>query len=155
MQEITMTITKADRADLEHILALQYLAYQSEAKLHNNYSIPPLLQTFDDIILEYEKCVFLKAVDESGTITGSIRGFEDQDTVHVQKVIVHPDKQGQGIGTALLGAIERECPSSRYEIFTSNKSVRNIRLYERLGYVRFKEQTISGELTFVYLQKCI
>ena len=30
----------------------------------------------------------------------------------------------------------------------------NIRLYERLGYEIFKEEAVSQELQFVYLQKC-
>ena len=36
--------------------------------------------------------------------------------------MVHPEKQGQGIGTQLLVAIENEYPQQRYELFTSSKS---------------------------------
>lgn len=43
-----MTIQKAEKADLQKILDLQYLAYQSEAKLFNNIDIPPLKQTLED-----------------------------------------------------------------------------------------------------------
>lgn len=38
-------IKRADKADLKAILELQYLAYQSEAKLFNNPDIPPLKTT--------------------------------------------------------------------------------------------------------------
>ena len=44
-------------------------------------------------------------------------------------------------------------PNQRYELFTSTRSISNIRLYERLGYIKFKE-AVSQELQFVYLQKC-
>ena len=40
-----MNIEKAEREDLQEILDLQYLAYQSEARLLNNMDIPPLKQT--------------------------------------------------------------------------------------------------------------
>ena len=130
-----MTITRADPSDLQAILELQYLAYQSEAKLLNNYEIPPLKQTYDETLREYNKGVFLKAVDENGVIIGSVRAWSEHDTAFISKVIVNPQKQGQGIGTKLLLAIEAECPASRYELFTSDKSVRNVELYERLGYV--------------------
>jgi len=148
-----MIITKADKTDLKIILELQYLAYQSEAKLLNNYEIPPLKQTYDEAEREYIKGVFLKAVDENQTIIGSVRAYIEDNTAFISKLIVHPDKQGQGIGTKLLLAIERECPVARFELYTSDKSVRNIKLYERCGYVRFKEQRISDDLNFVYLEK--
>lgn len=41
----------------------------------------------------------------------------------------------------------------RYELFTSTKSKGNIALYERLGYKKYKEKDILGELKFVYLEK--
>lgn len=40
-----VSIVKADREDLDEILRLQYLAYQSEAALLGNMDIPPLKQT--------------------------------------------------------------------------------------------------------------
>ena len=53
----------------------------------------------------------------------------------------------------LLKAREKfyfECSLKR---FTSTKSVDNIRLYESLGYRKFKDQKMDDELTFVYLAK--
>ena len=40
------------------------------------------------------------------------------------------------------------------ELFTSTKSINNIRLYERLGYKIFKQEAVSLELLLMYLQKC-
>jgi hypothetical protein len=40
-----MMITQAAAADAAEILALQKLAYQSEAAIYQDYSIPPLTQT--------------------------------------------------------------------------------------------------------------
>ena len=148
-----MKITEAEFSDLQTILTLQYLAYQSEARLLNNFDIQPLKQALDEVREEYHKGKILKAVDEAGTIVGSVRGFAEDGTVYVNKLIVHPDCQGKGIGTQLLHEIEKALPSDRYELFTSSKSVRNLALYERLGYVRFREQKVSDELTFVYLEK--
>ena len=150
-----MLITKAEKSDLSQILKLQYIAYQSEAKLHDDYSIPPLKQTLKEIHQEYEKSLFLKAVDESGEIIGSVRAHIDGGTAYIGRLIVHPDRQGQGFGTKLLLAIEQESRAARYELFTSSKSVKNLRLYEHLGYVKFKEQAIADELTLVYLEKYV
>ena len=49
--------------------------------------------------------------------------------------------------------MEQEYPNQRYELFTSTKSISNIRLYEKLGYKKYKEEAVSEELQFVYLEK--
>ena len=144
-----MRILKAEPKDL------QYLAYQSEAKLCGNPNIPPLMQTRKEIESEFDKGIFLKATEQKGSIIASVRAYSDQDTLFIGKLIVHPDAQGQGIGTKLLQEIERMCPHKRYELFTSTKSKRNIRLYERLGYIPFKEQDKGDNLRFIYLCKTI
>ena len=146
-------IEKAQKEDLREILDLQYLAYQSEAKLFGDMEIPPLKQTIEEVYDEFEKGIILKAVDENGIIIGSVRAYQDGGTVYIGKLMVHPEMQKKGIGTKLLLEIENEYPNQRYELFTSTKSISNIRLYERLGYKIFKEEAVSQELQCVYLQK--
>jgi GNAT superfamily N-acetyltransferase len=148
-----MRIIQAAYDDLQEILNLQYLAYQSEAALCGNPNIPPLTQTLEEVRAEFERGVFLKALDEDGHLVGSVRAYSDSGVLHIGKLMVRPDLQGHGIGTKLLAEIERVCPHKRYELFTSAKSERNISLYERVGYVRFKEQDMGDGLQFVYLYK--
>ena len=147
-------IEKAQKEDLKEILELQYLAYQSEAKLFGDMDIPPLKQTIEEVVEEFVQGTVLKVVDDSGDIIGSVRAYEENGTVYIGKLMVHPKMQRRGIGTQLLLAIENEFPNCRYELFTSTKSISNIRLYERLGYKIFKEEAVSEELQFVYLEKC-
>ena len=146
-------IKKAQKEDLEKILELQYLAYQSEAKLFGNMDIPPLKQTIEEVYDEFHKGIILKAVDEEGLIIGSVRAYQENGTVYIGKLMVHPKMQKKGIGTKLLLEIENVYPNQRYELFTSTKSVNNIRLYEKLGYKIFKEEAVSQDLIFVYMRK--
>lgn len=148
-----MVIKRAEKIDLQEILDLQYLAYQSEAKLFNNPDIPPLKQTLEQVLGEYQKGIILKAVDENNVIIGSVRGYYENETVHIGKLMVHPERQGEGIGSKLLLEMERQYPNHRYELFTSSRSEKNIALYERLGYKIFSEKQITDELKFVYLEK--
>lgn len=148
-----MRITDAEYQDLEDILKLQYLAYQSEAKLHNNDRIPPLLQTIDDIRNEYHTGLILKGLDEDNKIIGSVRGSLENGTLFIGKLIVHPDYQKRGFGKQLLAAIEQRYPGLRYELFTSSKSLYNLCLYEKQGYKRFEEKQQSPELIIIYLEK--
>ena len=146
-------IKKAQKEDLEEILKLQYLAYQSEAKLFGNMDIPPLMQTLEEVYDEFQKGAILKAVDDGGIIIGSVRAYQDGGTVYIGKLMVHPSKQGQGIGTKLLLEMEKQCPNQRYELFTSSRSERNIELYKKLGYKIFDEEQVTEELRFVYMEK--
>ena len=60
-------IVKAEYNDLQEILNLQYLAYQSEAELFGSRDIPPLKQTLDEVIDEYNNGIILKMVDDTLT----------------------------------------------------------------------------------------
>lgn len=146
-------IEKAQKEDLKQILELQYLAYQSEAELFGDMDIPPLKQTLDEVYEEFTKGTILKAIDENGVIIGSVRAQQDAGTVYIGKLMVHPDMQNKGIGTKLLAEIENVYSNQRYELFTSTRSIKNIKLYEKLGYKIFKEEIVSEELKFVYLEK--
>ena len=148
-----MSIVKADREDLEKILQLQFLAYQSEAALFGSLDIPPLRQTLEDVQQEYHSGTILKMITEDGTIIGSVRAREENGTVYIGKLMVHPDRQGRGYGTRLLNEIENCFPGKRYELFTSTRSKANIRLYERNGYRIFDRRPVRDELVFVYLEK--
>ena len=68
--------------------------------------------------------------------------------------IVSPRLQGRGIGTRLMRSVEAAFPSvARFELFTGSRSESNIRLYERLGYRRLREQVLSPAVTLVFMEK--
>ena len=147
-------IVKAKYKDLQEILNLQYLAYQSEAELFGSKDIPPLKQTLDKVIEEFNNGIILKLTDENGSIIGSVRATEKNGTVYIGKLMVHPDHRCKGYGSKLLSEIESCYPDKRYELFTSTRSVDNIRLYEKVGYKIFDRKPVDDELVFVYMEKC-
>ena len=146
-------IVKAEYKDLQEILNLQYLAYQSEAELFGSRDIPPLKQTLNEVIDEFNNGIVLKMVDEMGNIICSVRAKEQNGTVYIGKLMVHPDHRCKGYGSTLLSEIENCYPDKRYELFTSTRSVDNIRLYEKLGYAIFDRKPVNDELVFVYMEK--
>ena len=118
-----MQIVKAEYNDLTEILNLQYLAYQSEADLFGTRDIPPLKQTLDEVIEEYNQGIILKLIDENNLIIGSIRAKEKDGTVYIGKLMVHPDYRCKGYGSRMLNEIEAYFPETRYELFTSTRSI--------------------------------
>lgn len=148
-----INIRHANIADAEEILELQKLAYQSEAIIYNNWSIPPLTQTLEEIKKEFTENTFLKACD-SDKIIGSVKVSINNENHEIGRLIVHPDLQGNGIGTQLMLSVEAEFPmAKRFELFTGSKSVRNIYLYEKLGYKIFTRKQLSELIELVFMEK--
>ena len=146
-------IERAGAENASAILALQKLAYQSEARLYEDFNLPPLTQTSDSLRAEFDTSRVLEALD-GDILVGAVRAREAEGTCHVGRLIVSPQWQGQGVGTRLMRAIEAEFPQvDRFELFTGSRSEANIRLYERLGYRRSREQVLSPALTLVFLEK--
>lgn len=147
-------IHKAEKNDLQEILQLQYLAYQSEAELFGNKDIPPLKQTLSEVIDEFNNGIILKMVIDN-RIIGSVRAKEENGTVYIGKLMVHPDYRCKGYGSKLLSEIELCFPKKRYELFTSTRSVDNIHLYQKMGYTIFNRKAVNDELVFVYMEKTL
>ncbi len=150
-----MEIRDAIIEDAESILALQRLAYQSEAAVYDDFRLRPLTETLEDIKDRFQDRRFLKAL-ENGQIVGSIRGYQDGVVCHVERLVVHPDYQRRGIGTALLKVIETCFPVAlRFELFTGHKSENNIRLYERAGYRAVRQKQVNEKLSLIVMEKTI
>ncbi len=145
-------VKKVKKKDLEGILALQKLAYQSEAELNNDFNIPPLTQTLDEIRAEFEQAAFLKVTDGE-KIIGSVRAHEKDGTCHIGRLIVHPEYQNRGIGSRLLRDVESRFDCKRFELFTSERSERNLYLYKKFGYREFKRMALNEKTTLVFLEK--
>jgi ribosomal protein S18 acetylase RimI-like enzyme len=140
-------------ADAPAILALQRLAYQSEARLYNDWNIPPLTQTLEQLQEEFRASTVLKAV-VGAALLGSVRARIADGTVHIGRLVVEPAAQRQGIGSALLRAVESVFPSAkRYELFTGSLSEGNIRLYRSHGYVVTHHHVVSSGVTLVFMSK--
>ena len=150
-----MIISIANIDDLSGILELQKIAFLQEARLYNNYNIQPLVQSLEEIKVEYKKTTILKAETESGII-GSVRGNMKKNDCWVNKLMVHPDYQGRGIGKALLLEIEKYFPQAkRFRLGTGAKSKNNILFYEKAGYRIVKYDKFHDGIEAVLMEKTI
>ncbi|MEE1814709.1 GNAT family N-acetyltransferase [Streptomyces sp. SP18ES09] len=158
---LSVTISAADARDAEHILKLQYLCYQSEAELYGDWSIEPLTQSLDALRAELDEGHGLVARlgDE---VVASVRGRLDEDgTVRIAKLIVHPRMRRHGLGGRLLDGIERHfaaaapatASAKRYQLFTGHRSEGNLRLYRSKGYAQVSTRELGPKLTLVTLEK--
>jgi ribosomal protein S18 acetylase RimI-like enzyme len=148
-----LVISQADEADLPEILAVQKTAYQSEAEVYNDPTLPPLQQTLEQLREAFKTQIIFKAVI-NGKIVGSVRGYVAEGTGHISRLSVHPYFQSKGIGKKLVAALEtRLAEAKRFEVFTWHKSKRNLALYGKLGYKEFKTDQLNSAVNRVYLEK--
>ena len=153
MVDFKVDISRARLDDLKEILAIQRLAYTQEARLYADFQIPPLIETLEDLKDKFASHTFLKATAD-GKIIGTVRVQLEGNTCHVGRLAVHPDFQNQGVATKLLMEVERTFPTcGRFELFTGDRSVGSIRLYEKLGYKRFKTERPANNVNLVFLEK--
>ena len=148
-----MKILTAAAEDVLAILELQRCAYRIEAALYGDYNIPPLTQSLDEIRDQFEDHTFLKAI-KTHELVGSVRAIQDRGTCYIGRLIVKPELHNQGIGSLLMEQIEARFPDApRYELFTGSKSEKNIYLYEKLGYRKYKQVELSQKVELVYMEK--
>ncbi|MER6577571.1 GNAT family N-acetyltransferase, partial [Nonomuraea sp. NPDC001023] len=75
-------------------------------------------------------------------------------TCLVGRLVVAPDRQGQGLGTALLAALHEQVPEAgAFDLFTGHLSEGNLRLYRRLGYRETRRERMDDHLTLIHLRR--
>jgi GNAT superfamily N-acetyltransferase/catechol 2,3-dioxygenase-like lactoylglutathione lyase family enzyme len=148
-----LQILPVEISDLPKVLELQKDCYISEAKLVDDYTIPPLTQDLDSITKEFEKAIILKGV-VNGQIIASVRAFAEDSSCYIGRLIVHQNFQNKGIGSRMMNSIEDKFSRcDRFELFTGQKSLKNLYLYKKLGYKEFKREPLSDKVDLVYLEK--
>jgi ribosomal protein S18 acetylase RimI-like enzyme len=117
------------------------------------------MQTLSGLEADIGEQVLLKATsasDPTTRIVGSVRARLDEEACLIGRLIVHPDAQGQGLGTQLMAAMEASFPEvQRFEVFTGHLSARILALYKRVGYRETRRDPVSPELTVVLLGKLV
>ena len=149
----TVSITPAGKEDLPRILQIQKQAFQSEAEIYGVCAVSPLSQTLESLQSEFASKTFLKAT-VNGVLAGSVRISRDGRRARLEKLIVHPDFQNQGVGGRLLAAAEAACSGVEvYELMTGGKSEKNLYLYGKQGYKRVREETTPEGVVMVWMEK--
>lgn len=154
---MSVIISAADAEDAEQILKLQYLGYQPEAELYGDWTIEPLTQSLESLRkdLSQQHVLVARLGDE---VVGTVRGSLGADGVgRIERLVVHPRMQRHGLGGRLLDALEQRLaedgPVAAYRLSTGHRSLGNLRLYARQGYVQSGVEQDSSRLSFVHLEK--
>jgi ribosomal protein S18 acetylase RimI-like enzyme len=89
----------------------------------------------------------VSVADEAGRIVGLIVLVQEPDHLLIENVAVAPERQGEGIGRALLAFAEaaaREANTPTLRLYTHAAMTENLALYLRLGYSEAERRTDNG-----------
>ncbi|MFJ1760206.1 GNAT family N-acetyltransferase [Amycolatopsis sp. NPDC088138] len=143
---------RLDVADAGEVLTLQRAAYVTEARAHDDFDLPPLLET-----LAETRAALLGlswGIRDAGRLIASVRLTVTDHVGVIGRLVVAPDRQGSGLGGGLLLAAEELAPPSvtLFRLFTGSKSVGPLGLYAKHGY-RETHRTPENNHELVHLEK--
>lgn len=139
--------------DAEEILELQKAAFLGQAQIYNDFCLPPLVQTIESIKQEFASKTFLKAMFNN-QIIASVKFQSSDDIVHIERLVVYPMFQNKGVGTFLMRTLEDKFSSGvTFQLFTGEKSNRNVHLYTKLGYRKVRKETTDQGIVLVHMEK--
>ncbi len=93
----------------------------------------------------YKNSLLVLAAYENEELLGIIRVVGDGFTiVFVQDILVFPEKQRQGVGTALLKAVLAQYPDVRQIELITDNTPKTVAFYKSLGFCEFSEIGCCG-----------
>ena len=93
----------------------------------------------------FQNSLLVLAAYEDGELIGLIRAVGDGATVvFVQDLLVAPQKQRQGVGTALLRAVLDRFSDVRQIQLATDNTPKNVAFYRSLGFLEFSEIGCCG-----------
>lgn len=139
-------------ADAGEVLTLQRAAYVTEARAHDDWDLPPLLETLEETRAALAGLSW--GIREHGRLVASVRLTVSGEVGVIGRLVVAPDRQGCGLGGGLLAAVEAAAPSpvTLFRLFTGSKSAGPLRLYTKHGY-RETHRTPENNHELVHLEK--
>ena len=151
-----LVVHEAANAELRAALDVQHAAFERVARM---FGIPPdrlsaVTESLVDLIAQRDAGSSVLVAVVAGCVVGTVRALVRPDgVVEVGRLAVDESFLRQGIGRALMRAVEQAYPKSRrFELFTGAEAEVPLALYEGLGYRTFKRQ--AGEnVDIVWLAK--
>ena len=125
----------------------EYKTYKEDEILKLYAAVGWTAYTEDPPALErgFQNSLLVLAAYEGGVLIGLIRVVGDGTTVvFVQDLLVAPQKQRQGVGTALLKAVLDRYSDVRQLLLATDNTPKTVAFYKSLGFSELSELGCCG-----------
>jgi len=113
------------------------------------------------MLTNYEQCIneqiIYVVVDDNSDVVGVLVLVESKRKFFIENIAIHQKAQGNGYGKSLLKFAESEASTRGFkyiELYTHEKMIENISLYQHFGYC-ISKRVVENGFSRVYMKKCI
>ena len=150
-----MKIEFATINDLPELLILQKKAFKPVADKVGWDDIPQMTDTLDNCIAEFGKETILKMVADDGKIIGSIRGYVEDGSLYIGRLMVDPGLQGKGLGRILQRELESKFQFKREWLCSYIDDNATYNFYERDGFVEYDQYEVGNGVMAAHMEKIV
>lgn len=125
----------------------EYKEYQEAEilRLYSEVGWTAYTENMQALKLGYMNSLLVLAAYEHGNLAGIARVVGDGYTiVFVQDILVFPDKQRQGVGSALLQAVLDRFTAVRQIMLATDHTEKTIAFYKSMGFCELSELDCCG-----------
>ncbi len=125
----------------------EFTAYDEQVILNLYNSVNWTAYTDDPESLKagFDNSLLILAAYKDDELLGLIRVVGDgQTVVYIQDILVFPEYQRQGIGTALVKAVLNRFRDVRQIVLSTDNTPKTIAFYESLGFYQFEQIGCCG-----------
>ncbi|MGN7415954.1 GNAT family N-acetyltransferase [Paenibacillus sp. SAF-068] len=123
-----------DLETLGQLWRLQHVAYRLEAEIIGFQEIPPLMDTMETL----QECGenFYGCIHDDGELIGAVAvAEEEENTLTITRMMVHPDHFRKGIAASLMTyVLEQHANLARYIVSTGTLNQPAVNLYTKFGF---------------------
>lgn len=141
----TVKVRIAEPADYGEIYTLQLAAFVDEARLYGTPDVPALNDTIEEFRDRLSTCESWVATDQN-RIVGAV-SLRYSGVPYVERLMVAPDRRGEGIGSELLKVLELAAIQAGHkslQLIVGALAVDNQLIYEHLGWQRTGSFELAG-----------
>jgi ribosomal protein S18 acetylase RimI-like enzyme len=151
---MNIAFERATLADAEALVAAQIAAFHYDSVLYPGVEIggPPQYDSVEFMRQQIQQDECYTMVDAGQIVGGMVVFNMGQGHVHIDRIFIHPEHQNRGIGTQAMQFLEQTYAATRWTLDTPTWAVRNQHFYEKLGYVKVKEETFP-DITLIGYEK--
>ncbi len=145
-------IRRAKLKDVDQVTACVTIAYQPYLT-RIGQPPGPMLDNYAEVIKNHAVWV----IEDGESIVGLIVLIDKEEELLLDNIAVRPDYQGRGIGGRLMRFVEKQANKQGFKtiiLYTHEKMVENIAMYQKLGYVETERRFERG-LHRVYMKKTL
>jgi GNAT superfamily N-acetyltransferase len=140
----------AMRGPAQEVIALQRLAYQSEAALIGDVMLPPLCETPEALMSSGETAIGCRI---SASLVGVISYEDDGTALRICRLMVLQPWRRKGMASLLLEQVLSRKTPREVVVETALLNYPGVRLYQKLGFQELAQRRTADGLELILFHK--